>query len=83
MGGHDVEYYVAKSKEGASRCCGDDLTDCKCPKKDTDKFKDNIGSWCADIATCDNDDDVDEAESHAPKRPYVLTVAEVEEALVE
>jgi hypothetical protein len=75
MGGHNVEYFVAKAKEGASRCCGDDLTDCKCPKKDTDKFKDNIGAWCADIATCDN--------NTAPKLMHVLTMSEVEEALVE
>ena len=45
-------------------------------KKDTDKFKDNIGAWCADIATCGND-------SYAPKLTNAFTVSQVEEALVE
>uniref|UniRef100_A0A7S1VJ52 Uncharacterized protein n=1 Tax=Grammatophora oceanica TaxID=210454 RepID=A0A7S1VJ52_9STRA len=49
----DVKGFVAKSQDGATRCCKTDLSECKCPKKDTDKFKDEIESWCADIATCD------------------------------
>ncbi len=50
-----VEKFVAKAKDGATRCCGDDLSACKCPKKDTDKFLDEIGPWCDGVSTCDDD----------------------------
>jgi len=49
---HDVDYFLSKSLDGSSRCCGDDISECKCPKKDTDKFKSKIGEWCAGVATC-------------------------------
>lgn len=53
--GHDVPYWVSKAKDGATRCCKDngDLSECRCPKKDTEKFQTKIGEWCEDIATCD------------------------------
>lgn len=28
------------------------MSQCKCPKKDTDKFLDSIGSWCDGVRTC-------------------------------
>jgi hypothetical protein len=49
---NDVETFVQKAKEGSSRCCGDDLTDCKCPKKDTPYFRNKIGAWCQGIQAC-------------------------------
>jgi hypothetical protein len=48
----DVDTFVEQAKEGASRCCGDDLTDCKCPQKDTADFRDKIGAWCQGVKTC-------------------------------
>lgn len=49
---HDVDYFVEKSKDGASRCCTDDLTECRCPKKDTPQFLDQIEGWCQGIQKC-------------------------------
>lgn len=51
---HGMEYWVSKAKDGATRCCGTNIDDCRCPKKDTDDFQDKIASWCADIASCKN-----------------------------
>jgi hypothetical protein len=50
---HDVDYFVAKAKDGATRCCvGDDLSECRCPKKDTPEFLDKIGDWCDGVQKC-------------------------------
>ena len=49
---HDVNYFLAKAEDGASRCCGDDISKCRCPKKDTGKFQDQIGDWCKGVAKC-------------------------------
>jgi hypothetical protein len=49
---HDAEYFVTQAKDGATRCCGDDITECKCPKKDTEKFQGAIGDWCDGVKTC-------------------------------
>jgi hypothetical protein len=46
---HSVDYFVSKSIDGASRCCGDDSSACMCPKKDTPEFQDQIGNWCKGI----------------------------------
>ncbi len=48
-----VDDWVACSQDSATRCCGDDLSECKCPKKDTEAFLDKIGDWCAGVATCE------------------------------
>ena len=56
------DYYTLLSLVSAKRCCNiDDLSDCHCPKKDTDSFLDKMfgpkrddgsrtGGWCADVA---------------------------------
>jgi hypothetical protein len=49
---HDAEYFVEKAEDGATRCCGGDITDCRCPKKDTEKFQEAIGEWCDGVKTC-------------------------------
>mmetsp|Transcript_4651 Transcript_4651/g.6049 ORF Transcript_4651/g.6049 Transcript_4651/m.6049 type:complete len:144 (-) Transcript_4651:251-682(-) len=47
-----VDEWVEKAQDGASRCCGYDLSECKCPKKDTDQFLDKIDAWCDGVDTC-------------------------------
>jgi hypothetical protein len=47
--------WVDKAIDSASRCCGDDLSECKCPKKDTEKFFDKIDEYCNGVATCSED----------------------------
>ena len=49
---HNADYYVQKAKEGATRCCLDDLKDCRCPKTDSPKFLDNIQGWCEGVQKC-------------------------------
>lgn len=44
--------WVKKGIDGASRCCGEDLSECKCPVKDSEKFLDKIGPHCEGIKTC-------------------------------
>ena len=46
--------WVEKARDCASRCCGGDLSECKCPKKDTDKFLDRIDEWCDGVYSCDD-----------------------------
>ena len=55
---HDVDYFVDKSMDGATRCCGDDTSACRCPKKDTPSFLERIDEWCEGIATCSKNDNV-------------------------
>ena len=47
-----VDHWVEHAKDGATRCCGDDLSQCRCPKKDTKTFLDTIGAWCDGVSTC-------------------------------
>ena len=49
---HDVEYFVSKAKDGATRCCTGDLSECQCPKKDTPAFRETIESWCQGVQAC-------------------------------
>jgi hypothetical protein len=44
--------WVKKAIDGASRCCGDDLSDCKCPVKESDHFLSKIGAHCDGIEIC-------------------------------
>lgn len=71
---HDAKYFLAKAVDGASRCCGDDTSKCRCPKQDTDKYKKSIGDWCAGIAKCPQSTAEDEVDD-------VNEELEVEEAL--
>jgi|EP01083_Nonionella_stella_P088805 hypothetical protein len=56
-----VDDFVSKAKDGATRCCGDDISECKCPKKDTDAFLDKITSWCDGVSKCPSDTTEDAA----------------------
>ena len=49
---HDAKYWVDSALDGATRCCADNSIDCRCPKKDTKRFKENIVAWCVDVAGC-------------------------------
>ena len=47
--------------DGSTRCCDGeaaaaDMSECRCPKKDTAKFLDAIGDWCKGVASCPTDD---------------------------
>jgi len=53
---HTTDFWVDKAMDSATRCCGDDLSECKCPKKDTRKFLDRIDDYCDGVATCAEDD---------------------------
>mmetsp|Transcript_2817 Transcript_2817/g.5093 ORF Transcript_2817/g.5093 Transcript_2817/m.5093 type:complete len:148 (+) Transcript_2817:98-541(+) len=46
--------WVEKALESYPRCCGDDLTECKCPVKDVwPPFKAKIGDYCAKVEICE------------------------------
>ena len=45
--------WVEKALDSYPRCCGDDLSECKCPVKDYWFFKNKIGSYCAKVEECD------------------------------
>lgn len=49
---HTAESWVDSAKDSATRCCGDDISECKCPKKDTQRFQDRIDEWCDAVLTC-------------------------------
>mmetsp|Transcript_34557 Transcript_34557/g.101559 ORF Transcript_34557/g.101559 Transcript_34557/m.101559 type:complete len:132 (+) Transcript_34557:157-552(+) len=57
---HDVDYFRRVALDGATRCCDGedaaaDMSECRCPKKDTAKFVDSIGDWCKGVASCPTD----------------------------
>ena len=52
-----MDFFVKAAQSGATRCCdgskaADDMSECRCPKKDAPPFKKKIGEWCAGVATC-------------------------------
>ena len=53
-GSHSAKYFVDKAVESAGRCCGDDLSKCTCPVKNSTCFQDKIGAWCDGVETCSN-----------------------------
>ena len=44
--------WVQKATAGHAHCCGQDLSTCSCPQKNSDKFQSKIDSWCAAVETC-------------------------------
>ena len=59
---HDIDYFRRVAIDGSTRCCDGeaaaaDMSECRCPKKDTAKFLDSIGDWCKGVASCPTDDD--------------------------
>lgn len=51
---YSAEYWVSSAIDSATRCCGDDLSECNCPKKDSPDFLAKIGAYCDGVATCDD-----------------------------
>uniref|UniRef100_A0A7S2H0G9 Extracellular membrane protein CFEM domain-containing protein n=1 Tax=Helicotheca tamesis TaxID=374047 RepID=A0A7S2H0G9_9STRA len=51
---HDVPTFVNHAIDSGTRCCKDDgdMSECKCPHKDEEKFKKYIGGWCDGVAAC-------------------------------
>lgn len=49
---HSVDYWVENAIDSESRCCGDDISECKCPHKDTAKFKERIEAYCEGVQKC-------------------------------
>ena len=47
-----VAEWIESAKDSATRCCGGDLTDCKCPVKDKPKFLNKIPDYCSAVAAC-------------------------------
>ena len=47
-----VAEWIKSAKDSATRCCGGDLTDCKCPVKDKPKFLNKIPDYCSAVAAC-------------------------------
>lgn len=57
---HDIDYFRKVAIDGSTRCCDGeaaaaDMSECRCPKKDTTKFVDSIGDWCKGVASCPRD----------------------------
>ena len=52
---YTVDDWVDMAIDSSTRCCGDDRTDCKCPKKDTWRFKKRIGDYCEAAKQCEED----------------------------
>mmetsp|Transcript_27286 Transcript_27286/g.41063 ORF Transcript_27286/g.41063 Transcript_27286/m.41063 type:complete len:145 (-) Transcript_27286:75-509(-) len=50
---HSVEYFIESAIASSDRCCDfSDLSECKCPIKESWWWKMKMGSWCEDIASC-------------------------------
>ena len=49
---HSVDDFVDHARDSATRCCGDDTSDCRCPKRKSAKFQDHIVAWCVGVASC-------------------------------
>ena len=51
---HSADYFVDSAIDSATRCCLEDgdLSECKCPKKDTAKFLNKIGDYCKGVEIC-------------------------------
>ncbi len=45
LGATAVEW-VAKAVDSSTRCCGDDISRCRCPVKDGERFREMIGAYC-------------------------------------
>ena len=59
-----VKEWVEYAVDTATRCCkaDGDLSECMCPVKDTDKFLNNIGTYCDAVDFCE----ADEQSIHTP-----------------
>lgn len=70
--------WVEKAKDGASRCCGDDMSECKCPSNETKTFKKKIGPWCEGVSKCSNATEEDAAtEAFLEEWSYEKITSEV------
>mmetsp|Transcript_37002 Transcript_37002/g.66581 ORF Transcript_37002/g.66581 Transcript_37002/m.66581 type:complete len:130 (+) Transcript_37002:97-486(+) len=45
--------WVAHAKDSATRCCGDNIDQCKCPVKNGQKFQEKIVGYCAAVGNCE------------------------------
>ena len=41
--------WVDQARDAGKRCCGEDMSKCQCPKKDTPAFQEKIVAYCAAI----------------------------------
>eukprot|EP00978_Attheya_sp_CCMP212_P012800 scaffold31989_cov54-Attheya_sp.AAC.3 len=73
---HGVDYWVHTAEDSATRCCAaDDLSECKCPKKDTPDFQNLIGDWCNGVSKCRCDDNTkDHADTKTTDDPIVSSI---------
>jgi len=53
---HSVDDFVDHAQDSATRCCGDVTSACRCPKKNTDRFRNKIDQWCRGVASCGGGD---------------------------
>lgn len=65
---HDVDFFVRAAQDGATRCCdgdaaADDMSECRCPKKETEDFKAKIGEWCEGVAACPKRSEEEEVDT--------------------
>eukprot|EP01083_Nonionella_stella_P215641 775965_1 len=52
--GKTAQDYVDHAKDSATRCCGDDISACKCPVAGEAPFQAKIGDYCKAVAEdCD------------------------------
>mmetsp|Transcript_13566 Transcript_13566/g.25453 ORF Transcript_13566/g.25453 Transcript_13566/m.25453 type:complete len:163 (+) Transcript_13566:499-987(+) len=64
---HSSEEWVDIAIDSIPRCCGDDLSECKCPMKDSRYFASKIDEYCDAAEVCKNEE----------KRAFVQKVEKV------
>ena len=59
-----VAEWIESAKDSATRCCGSDLTACKCPVKDKPKFLNKIPDYCSAVAACSTSQEIEGVEAN-------------------
>lgn len=71
--------FVKHSKDSATRCCGSDTSECRCPHMDTWRFQGRIQQWCEAVKTCPAVDDEESTANHDASAQQELHFEEEEE----
>jgi hypothetical protein len=70
---HTASFFVEKSLDGATRCCQEDKSECRCPQKESPKFIEDIDDWCKGVKTCSDSNKDDDDEEDVEKKKHCPT----------